>query len=449
MRDRVHDCTPTPPMGWNSWDCLGRYASEKSVSDNLEVMYKRLAPVGYKYLVIDIAWYAEFDIVEGQPHPSDDKRVADLRIDEFGRYLPSFTYFPNGLEPLIKRTHELGLKFGVHVMRGIPRKAVELNLPIKGTNVRAADVANKADTCVWCDFNYGVDMDRPGAQEYYDSVMELLASWGIDFVKLDDVTGFPREVEAVAKAIRKCGRDIVLSLSPGGDVKPECLDVYRMANMLRTTTDIWDNRKDLDKAFDAWAKYQPMHDPDEGFWFDLDMIPFGHLRLGYERTRGGSQQPTLEQEERMSRLTAGQKRTFITMRAMAASPLFMGGNLPTTDEESFELLTNKDMVECNQNGIMGRRIHESDGIEVWLTPRRGSEGTGLTQKGEGKSTGWIGVFNRTEESRSVRLDKRQLGLCESARYTLYDVWGNMEIPDATLEREIGPDDVVFIRFEEK
>ena len=428
MRVRVGDLTPKPPMGWNSWDCLGRCASEKAMMDNLEVMSKRLAPYGYEYFVLDMGWYVEYRIEDGRTYPIDDHHAVDVRIDENGRYLPCFLYFPNGLQPLIDRTHELGLKFGIHLMRGIPRKAAELNLPIKGTDRRAADIANREDTCVWCDYNYGVDMDKPGAQEYYDSVIELLASWGVDFVKFDDATGFPKEVEAVAKAIAKCGRAVVLSLSPGGDTKPEYLDVYKKANMLRVTTDIWDNREDLDRAFEAWAKYQPMHDPADGFWFDLDMIPFGHLQLcrprlgdgndldyGYHMSGRGS--------ERMCRLTEDQMRTFITMRAMAASPLFMGGHLPTTDEKSLDLITNRDIIECNQNGVMGRRVYLSDGIEVWLTPRRRSEtavsaltcgskaGRPLSRCGEeagsaalkceSRTSGWIGVFNRNQEARWV------------------------------------------------
>lgn len=452
MKTRVGDLTPTPPMGWNSWDSFGRCASEKTLMENLEVMSKRLAPHGYKYFVLDMGWYVEFRIEQGRTYPVDDHDVVDLRVDEYGRYLPCLFYFPNGLKPIIDRTHELGLKFGIHLMRGISRKAVQLNLPIKGTSSRAADIANQQDTCEWCIYNYGVDMDKPGAQEYYDSVIELLASWEVDFVKLDDVTAHPREVEAVAKAIQKCGRDIVLSLSHGGETDPAYMGSYKKANMLRITSDIWDNREDLDRAFAAWAKYQPMHDPDEGFWFDLDMIPFGHLQLsrphlgegddvGYRYHMSG------RGTERMCRFTDDQKRTFITMRAMAASPLFMGGNLPTSDERSFELITNRDIVECDQNGVMGRRVYASDGIEVWLTPRRHSEMSDPASSCASATSGWIGVFNRNQETRLVRLDKRQLGLCEDTSYTLYDVWGGTEVSDRTFDREIGADGVVFLRFE--
>ena len=438
VKNDVHELTPTPPMGWNSWDSFGRCASEKVMMQNLEAMAQRLAPHGYKYFVVGMAWYVEYEIEAEREYPVGDHRAVDLRMDEYGRYLPSSCYFPRGLQPLIDRTHELGLKFGIHLMRGIPRKAVGLNLPIKGSSYRASDIANREDTCPWCDFNYGVDMDKPGAQAYYDSVIELLSSWGVDFIKLDDVTEYPREIEAVAKAVRKLGSNIVLSLSPGDRTNPDYMDTYRMANMLRVTSDIWDNRADLDRAFAAWARYQPLHRSGEGFWIDLDMIPFGHLQLCRPRLDGddGGFHHSGRGFERMCQFTDGQMRTFITMRALSASPLFMGGHLPNTDEKSFALLTNRDMIECNQNGVMGRRVYSLDGIEVWVAEKRGSKGDG-----------WLGAFNRTEEARLVRLEKGQLGLGNDVSYRLYDVWGSAELADGAIEARIGPDDVLFVRFE--
>lgn len=410
---------------------------------NLEAMAERLAPSGYEYFVLDMGWYAEYRMSEGCRYPVDDHCVVDFHIDQYGRYMPSTSRFPHGLEPLITRTHELGLKFGIHIMRGIPRKAVELDLTIKGTDYLASNIANTEDTCVWCDYNYGVDMDKPGAQAYYDSVVELLSGWRVDFIKLDDITESPREMASFAQAIRECGRDIVLSLSPGSPIGHRYLDTFRMANMLRVTSDIWDNREDLDRAFEAWETYAPMHDPTRGFWFDLDMIPFGHLQLCRPHSSSGEDPRhgyhlSSRGFERMSSLTEAQMRTFITMRAMAASPLFMGGNLPTTGESEFELLTNTDVIECNQNGIMGRRVHSSEGVEVWLTPKR-LPGTG----------GWLGIFNRNEKTAPVLLKKEQLGLNEGMHYSFHDVWAGVEIPDETVDVEIGPDDVLFVRFEER
>ena len=141
--------------------------------------------------------------------------------------------FPTGLGALVEFAHQHGVKFGLHLMRGIPRKAVELDLPIKGTAHSARDIANVDDICSWSSLNYGIDMDKPGAQEYYNSVAELAAGWGIDFIKYDDIVHKPREINAVADAIARTGRRIILSISPGDDIDPAHYETYQRADMIR------------------------------------------------------------------------------------------------------------------------------------------------------------------------------------------------------------------------
>ncbi|MDR6879523.1 hypothetical protein J2X61_001270 [Bacillus sp. 3255] len=444
LAKKQHTLTPAPPMGWNSFDCYGCAASEEVLFDNLEVMAKRLKSAGYEYFVVDNGWFAEYEIAPGYSFPTA-KHASDVRIDEYGRYLPSHCYFPNGLQPLIERAHELGLKFGLHIMRGISRKAVEQNLPIYGTPYRAADIANTADTCVWCHYNYGIDMDKPGAQPFYNAWIGQLAEWGVDFIKADDITGFPREIEAIVKAIEQSGRDIVLSLSPGGQTILERMDTYSTANMLRTTKDVWDNQRDIDRAFDKWLEFNDVR--KEGFWLDMDMIPFGHLSVWRPEVKQQDVDSTKSHQEelfsgkgseRMSGLNRSQKLTFITMRALAASPLFMGGALPTTDEFSFALLTNPDMIACNQNGVMGKRVYHKEGIEVWSALKKGS----LTE-------GWLGVFNRTGELRSVEITLQELSLLQASVYQLRNLWEEpaMNYDGAQIETQIDANGVLFLQFQ--
>ncbi|SFJ76464.1 Melibiase [Paenibacillus sp. UNC496MF] len=433
--------TPRPPLGWNSFDCYGCAAPEEALLRNAEAMAELLKPAGYDYFVVDNGWFAEYELAEGSRYPSV-RHADDVHVDEYGRLQPSRCYFPNGIRRLIDRVHELELKFGIHVMRGIPRKAVMLNLPVYGTPYRAADIADTEDTCVWCPYNYGVNIDHPGAQAYYDSWIHMLAGWGVDFIKADDITGHPREIDAIAKAIRTSGRDIVLSLSPGGQTTPANIDVYQQANMLRTTRDIWDNRADLDKAFHAWSVYNEFR--QEGFWLDLDMIPFGHLQLWKPRTDGSSYKESVAEEqlsgkgfERMSGLSANQKLTFITIRAMAASPLFMGGDLPTSDDFSFSLITNPDMLACNQNGVMGYKVHAGEGLEVWKSPHRADA-----------RQGWIGVFNRTTEKRKARLSLEQLALNESEAPSFRSIWAPRShvLQGGVLSADIEGDGVLFLHY---
>jgi hypothetical protein len=335
----------------------------------------------------------------------------------------------------------LGLKFGVHIMRGIPRAATTQNLPVRGTDARAEDIADKTALSTWSRSHYGIHVDKPQGQAYYDDYIALIASYDVDYIKADDLVQFPRELEAIAKAVRKTGRPITLSLSPGDTWDPKLIDVYRLGDCLRLTRDMWDKPEDLAHAFRHWLRFvEAIEDPaDPGVWPDLDMIPFGHLRIG---TPGSiaTTRPSFEGPDRWSRFTVQQKRTFMTQRAMAASPLMIGGALVDMDEQSVALLTNRQMIACNQNAVVGRRVHVQDNVEVWHTPQRGRGGAG-----------WIGVFNRDgARPARVALTAEQLGLGRDAsRAQLENIWVGQPLrwTQGKLEVELGPDDVCFIRYQ--
>ena len=108
--------------------------------------------------------------------------------------------------------------FGIHILRGIPKLAVEKNLPIARSPYRAAQAAATSDTCPWNPDNYGLDAAKPAAQAYYDSIARLYASWGVDLIKADCIGSRPYkgdDIRMLSLALRKTGRPIVLSLSPG------------------------------------------------------------------------------------------------------------------------------------------------------------------------------------------------------------------------------------------
>lgn len=439
----------SPPLGWNSFDSYGVYLHEKAATENLEAFIEKLAPHGYEYFVIDAGWFGEFELVEGTLYPKE-KHAKKVNINEFGLLQPSNTYFPNGLQAIIDRCHEHGLKFGIHLMRGIPRAAVEANTPVKGTNYFARDIADTNSICVWNHQNYGVDMDKPGAQEFYNSLINQMAEWGVDLLKYDDLVPFPKEVEAVTNAIAQSGRPILLSLSPGDHVHDDAIDFYKRGNMLRVTPDIWDQQKGIDQCFVAWRKWN--NHEESGFWIDMDMIPFGQLQLMNPLPAGLTGQETKSEIyqgksnglftnvellagvgwTRKSNFSEDQMYTFITMRALAASPLMVGGDLPTMDDFSLELLTHPDMLECNQNGIMGDLVFDKDKVEIWNTPARDGNG------------GWIGIFNRSEAKQKLSLSKVDLNLADAVSYKISDIWGNKDVD--TLKFKINPNGVVFLKY---
>jgi len=428
----------SPFLGWNSYDCYGSYANEQILNENLSIFIEKLKPAGYEYFVVDAGWYRHYDLNPGQKWPSENGKAV-YNIDEFGRFLPSQLLFPNGFKAIIDRAHAHGIKFGIHLMRGIPKEVVRRNLPIKGTKYFARDIANTNDTCVWSKLNYGTNTAHPGTQEYYNSVVQLAADWGVDFIKYDDIGHKPNEIEAVVKAIEKCGRNIVLSISPGDDIKPEYVSAYQKADMVRITRDIWDLQEDINITFDLWEKFESHS--GQGFWLDMDMIPFGHIKISNPVSNGRAF--SNRGYERQDYFTYAQKKTFITQRAMAASPLFMGGALTTSPQIVFELITNHEMLQCNQNGITGKlvtRIHNyGTSLDVWKTPKANSN----------NREGWIGIFNRNAYLDLIKLDKKQLGLNENQTYVFEDIWGKQSLKDDnSFLFEIPGHDVVFLHYKQ-
>jgi hypothetical protein len=416
--------TSRPLRGWNSFDSFGGYLHESAALAQLEAFARDLAPHGYEYFVVDIGWYGEYELKPGTLFPkAESKHAMDAHLDEHGRPLPSRCYFPNGFDALIARTHELGLGFGVHLMRGILRKAVELKLPVKGApGLTAADIADRTSTCPWCHYNYGIDMNRPGAQAYHDSLLEQLAEWGVDFIKVDDITGYPAEIEGYVRAIAKCGRDIKLGLSHGGEADPGLVPIYRQADMVRVTKDIWDDPESIERSFNAWAHWQRFTEP--GFWPDLDMIPFGDLQTMSPEPEAGElpegKNPSLCGKGFMRRcqLSESEQVTFITQRSLSASPLMMGGDLTTLTSRELHLLTEPRMLACNQNGVSAHCIYMRGDVQVWHAAHRTDLGRG-----------WLGVFNRNPARRTETLvltaDRLGSGFAPGTR--LHDVWSDRSL----------------------
>ena len=394
-----HAWAQTPPMGWNSWDCFATTVTETQTKEQADFMAKNLKAHGWQYIVVDIQWYEP----GARSHAYRDD--ATLTMDEHGRLLPAPNRFPSstegrGFKPLADYVHALGLKFGVHLMRGIPRQAVEKDLPILGTPYRAQDIADRANICPWNPDMYGVDMTKPGAQAYYDSVFALLASWGVDYVKVDDISRpylkHQDEIEAVRRAIDRTGRPMVLSLSPGETVIEAADHVTRHANLWRISDDFWDRWLALYDQFGRLAAWNPHRRP--GAWPDADMLPLGTLVLG----------------ERTTRFTPDEQRTLMTLWSIARSPLMHGGDMTRTDPATLALLTNDAVIAVNQHSINNRPLFERDELIAWTADVPGSPDK------------YLAVFNARDR---VRLRP------DNARYASAPVTGD-PTTSATIEADL-------------
>jgi len=386
----------TPPMGWNSWDCYGTSVTEAQVKANAEYMAKHLLAHGWEYIVVDIQWS------EPHPHAGGYNPEAHLEMDRYGRLIPAVNRFPSsaggkGFRPLADYVHSLGLKFGIHIMRGIPRQAVAANTPVEGASIHAADIANRYSLCPWNHDMYGVDMAKPGGQAYYDSIVGMYAAWGVDFLKADDILRpiHRDEIAAIHKAILKTGRPMVLSLSPG-PARAEDLEFLRgNANMWRVSDDFWDEWRLLRENFTLMGIWGGAGQP--GAWPDGDMLPLG--RIGILAERG---------TDRHTRFTPTEQRTVMSLWSIAQSPLIFGGDLPSNDDATEALVTNDEVLAVDQKGSHGREVFSSGSARIWAAdaPSGGAK--------------YVGVFNVGERDQEIRIQWPELGLPEAC--AVRDLW---------------------------
>jgi alpha-galactosidase len=390
-----------PPMGWNSWDCFGTSVTEDEVMRNAEFMAKHLLPFGWNTVVVDIQWY------EPTARAGGYNENAPVELDDFGRPLPATNRFPSaeggvGFAPLAARVHALGLKFGLHIMRGIPRKAVDRGLPILGTDFTAADVADRDSQCDWNTDNFGLDHSKPGAQEYYDSLLKRFEEWGVDYVKVDDMVGpfHGDEIAAFSAAARKLDRQIIVSLSPGRFLSTEHAEQLRQhSDLWRISADLWDDWSDILGQFDRLAMWTPY--VGDGRWADADMLPLG--RIGIRAENG---------PDRMSRLTLDEARTMMTLWVMARSPLMFGGDLPSTDAPTMTLLTNSAVLDILGSSAGNHEVMRNDGLAVWV-----ADSTKSTKR-------FVAVFSIGDEPLQLDLPLSSVGASEDSRLT--ELWTGVE-----------------------
>ena len=400
----------TPPMGWNSWDCYGDSVTEDILLANAAYMAAHLKEYGWEYVVCDIQWSEP--TADGYAYHN----FAPLCMDAFSRLLPAPERFPSaaggkGFGPIAEKIHAMGLKFGIHIMRGIPRQAVHQNTPILCDGVTARQIAAQYSICPWNTDMYGVNPDAPGAQAYYDSLFALYAAWGVDYVKCDDIANTEflkdqpysarREIEMIRKAIDRCGRPIVLSLSPGPAPVAEHAHLAAHANLWRITGDFWDSWDRLHAMFDECARWQPYVQP--GAWPDCDMLPLGHLQLCDRNAAGGA--------GRRTNFTQDEQITMMTLWSIFRSPLMIGAELRDCDEFTLSLLQNAELTEL---------LKTSHG--AWQYARCETDGRGeIIWCATGDACKYVALFNTDDVARTMTFDVTEITV-GGAAYAVRDLW---------------------------
>ncbi|HLK90474.1 MAG TPA: putative Ig domain-containing protein [Polyangia bacterium] len=404
---------PTPPMGWNSYDSYGASVKESEVLAQAQALKATLQPYGWNTVVIDYRWY----------DPEDT-------LDANGRYLPSPTKYPsatgtNGLKTLADEVHALGLGFGIHIMRGIPRAAVTANAPIAGSTYHATDAANTSDACPWDQHMWGVQGATAAGQAWYDALFAQYAQWGLDFVKIDDMLNnttkvyHQPEADAIRAAVTKSGRAIVVSFSPGPD-DPSWLpasvgDLNTDADMWRVVDDFWDYNAitDLPGVFRAAGTWQGTSGLAAGHWPDTDMLPLGYLGPRCEWHASGE-----------TTFTHNQQVTILSLWSIFPSPLIFGGNVQslttdtTTGPWTLALLTNEEVLAVNQDslGTHAKRVVQQGSTEVWARDLSGGRKA-------------VALFNNGTADATVAVTYAQLGVTGTP--VVRDLWQRADVVGMT------------------
>jgi len=384
-----------------------------------------LKQYGWQYIVVDIQWY------EPNAQAHGYRAGAKLTMDDYGRLIPASNRFPStsdgrGFSDLANYVHSKGLKFGIHILRGIPRQAVEQNVAILGSTVHAADIADKSSVCLWNTDMYGVNMSKPGAQAYYDSLVALYAEWGLDFIKADDMTRpyHQAEIEALHKAIVRSGRPIVLSLSPGPAPVDDVQNLRSNAQMWRIEDDLWDNWKSLKNMAARIENWDGLAQP--GGWPDADMLPLGHIGIRAERGN-----------DRLSSLSHDEQRTMMTLWSIVRSPLIFGGDLTALDPFTEALLTNGDVLQVDQHSVKNRLAYKLHDLRVWT-----AESTPASRL----KAIYIAIFNLGDEPISEDLAWSSLDL-HRPRGTMDDLWTRTKThAGRTLPIRLSPHASILLRI---
>lgn len=390
-----------PAMGWSSWS----YIRHNPTASNIEAQASALknsglAALGYTYANVDDFWY----VCPGSQGPD---------VDHYGRWVTDTNKFPNsgatnGIQVVANYVHSLGLQFGLYVTPGISKQAVAKNTPIEGTQYHADDIATTAaENNYNCGGMVGIDYTKPGAQEFINSWANELASWGVDYLKLDGVgTWDVGDVKAWSQGLQQTGRAIHLELSnsldinsastwqqysngwrTGGDVECYCGangSVYPLTN--------WSN---VSARFDQAANWQPYGDP--GGWNDYDSVEVGN----------GSNDG----------LTAPERQTVLSLWALASSPLLLGTDLTNLDPTDLGYLRNAAVIAVDQDGVDAARFASTPTSQIFA--KRETNGAFI-----------IGLFNtNTSASANVSVSLLALGLYGTANLT--DLWSGASLGTVT------------------
>jgi hypothetical protein len=409
----------TPILGWSSWSFLRQHPTAAQIkAQALALRDVGLQKIGYQYVNLDDFWYQ----CPGPQGPN---------VDPYGRWLTDSSKFPtegdtDGIKVVADYIHSLGMKFGIYVTPGISRQAVSLNTPIKDTSYTAAQIADpsvKQDNYN-CKGMVRIDYNKPGANEYTNSWVDMLAAWGVDYIKIDGMKNSnAADIEAWSNAIRRSGRPMVLNVTQGNLTIAIAPTLMKYANQWEFAPDVECYRceksgssypltswAEVAKRFKYLAEWQPYAGP--GGFNDYDSIEVGN----------GSDDG----------LTPVERQTQISMWALGAAPLILGIDLTHLDPTDLQYLENSAVLAIDQDSIAAKRVLNTGNQQVFV-------------KREPNGDTIVGLFNTGGKTEEVSVPASTVALPENG-YSLHDLWtGETKKTSRTISAVIPSHGVVLYR----
>ncbi len=373
-----------PFMGWSSWYFVGRNPTQANIEAQAQAVSTHLKSHGYNYILLDDFYYL---------NPSTN-------VDQYGRWVTDTTRFPSGLAGVASYVHGLGLKFGAYLTPGIPVAAVNQNTAIQGTSYHARDIADTSRHET--NYNYGgnvmyyIDYSKPGAQAYINSWANLLASWGVDFLKIDGVGTYDiPDIQAWSQGLQQTGRPILFDLSNSLSVSQG--DTWRQyANSWRISGDVqcycstqvtWNSFSSRFSQAPAWLQFA-----GTGAWNDLDSL----------NVANGS----------IDGISNDERQTYMTLWAIESAPLNAADDLTNIDSYGLSLLTNDEVIAVDQAGHPAHPVSQSSNQQVWWA-----------NNGDGSYT--VALFNLGGSSSNVTANWSDLGITGAA--SVHDLWSHSDL----------------------
>jgi Alpha galactosidase A/Alpha galactosidase C-terminal beta sandwich domain len=412
----------TPVLGWSSWSFLRKQPTADRMKAQAFALHNSgLQEIGYEYINLDDFWYQ----CPGPQGPN---------VDTYGRWITDSSKFlpqgnTDGIKVVADYIHSLGMKFGIYVTPGISRQALERNTPIKGTSYTAARIAEPSvkENNYNCKGMVRIDYSKPGAQEYTNSWVEMLAAWGIDYIKIDGVTDSnAADVKAWSNAIRQSGRPMVLDVTQGDFTSAIAPTLMKYANQWEFAPDVECYRcekggssypltswADVANRFNYVAEWQPYAGP--GGFNDYDSIEIGN----------GSNDG----------LTPVERQTQISLWALGASPLILGVDLTHLDPTDLQkYLKNPAVLAVDHDSIPAKRVLNTCNQQVFA-------------KREPNGDAIVGLFNTGEKAEGVSVPTSTVGLPENkSGYSLHDLWtGETKKTSSTISAVVPSHGVVLYR----